>query len=96
MRLMEQEVNVASVPDEAIVVRRVRQRRILTFLTVFGPGLMVTDADNDAGAVSAYTAIRASRWTCIVENTASITSSQTCELAFQKGPIGKYRSRNGR
>ncbi len=29
--------------------------RILTFLAVFGPGLIVMVADNDAGAVSTYT-----------------------------------------
>lgn len=28
--------------------------RVLTFLTVFGPGLLVMEADNDAGAVSTY------------------------------------------
>jgi hypothetical protein len=27
---------------------------VLTFLTVFGPGLIVMEADNDAGAVSTY------------------------------------------
>ena len=30
------------------------QRRILTFLMVVGPGLIVMEADNDAGAVSTY------------------------------------------
>lgn len=29
--------------------------RVVTFLMVFGPGLIVTQADNDAGAVSTYT-----------------------------------------
>lgn len=29
--------------------------RVITFLMVFGPGLIVTQADNDAGAVSTYT-----------------------------------------
>ena len=29
-------------------------RGVLTFLTVFGPGLIVMEADNDAGAVSTY------------------------------------------
>ncbi|MCP6755961.1 hypothetical protein NL533_30530, partial [Klebsiella pneumoniae] len=37
---------------------RVVQKRwlysLLTFLTVFGPGLIVMEADNDAGAVSTY------------------------------------------
>ena len=44
--------------DEAerpgIVVRRRWQRSVLTFLMVFGPGLIVMEADNDAGAVSTY------------------------------------------
>jgi hypothetical protein len=30
-------------------------RSLLTFLVVFGPGLIVMEADNDAGAVSTYT-----------------------------------------
>jgi len=29
-------------------------RNLLTFLMVFGPGLIVMEADNDAGAVSTY------------------------------------------
>lgn len=32
-----------------------RKRDLLTFLMVFGPGLIVMEADNDAGAVSTYT-----------------------------------------
>src|SRR5579875_4052831 len=30
------------------------QKELLTFLVVFGPGLIVMEADNDAGAVSTY------------------------------------------
>ena len=37
-----------------IVVRRRWQYSVLTFLMVFGPGLIVMEADNDAGAVSTY------------------------------------------
>jgi len=37
-----------------IVVRRRWQQSMLTFLMVFGPGLIVMEADNDAGAVSTY------------------------------------------
>jgi len=37
------------------VVRSPWMQRILTFLMVFGPGLIVMEADNDAGAVSTYT-----------------------------------------
>jgi Mn2+/Fe2+ NRAMP family transporter len=37
------------------VVRSDWMRRVLTFLMVFGPGLIVMEADNDAGAVSTYT-----------------------------------------
>ena len=36
------------------VVRRRWQQSVLTFLMVFGPGLIVMEADNDAGAVSTY------------------------------------------
>ena len=35
-------------------VRSVGARNLLTFLMVFGPGLIVMEADNDAGAVSTY------------------------------------------
>ena len=36
------------------VVRTKWARNVLTFLMVFGPGLIVMEADNDAGAVSTY------------------------------------------
>jgi len=36
------------------VVRKKWLYSLLTFLTVFGPGLIVMEADNDAGAVSTY------------------------------------------
>jgi Mn2+/Fe2+ NRAMP family transporter len=36
------------------VVHRPWQKHVLTFLMVFGPGLIVMEADNDAGAVSTY------------------------------------------
>jgi Mn2+/Fe2+ NRAMP family transporter len=54
MRMIEQEAEVAAPRSAGIVVRRAWQRRILTFLMVFGPGLIVMEADNDAGAVSTY------------------------------------------
>lgn len=38
----------------AVVVRKPWQRSLLTFLMVAGPGLIVMEADNDAGAVSTY------------------------------------------
>ena len=41
-------------PDHAIRVRRPWQRTVLSFLVAFGPGLIVMEADNDAGAVSTY------------------------------------------
>jgi len=41
-------------PANAIRVRRPWQRTILSFLVAFGPGLIVMEADNDAGAVSTY------------------------------------------
>lgn len=37
-----------------ILVRKRWQQSLLTFLMVFGPGLIVMEADNDAGAVSTY------------------------------------------
>lgn len=37
-----------------IAVRSEWQRRLMTFLMVVGPGLIVMEADNDAGAVSTY------------------------------------------
>ena len=41
-------------PPGAIRVRRPWQRTVLSFLVAFGPGLIVMEADNDAGAVSTY------------------------------------------
>src|SRR5579859_7584908 len=43
-----------SVPSQIITVHSRWQRDLLTFLMVFGPGLIVMVADNDAGAVSTY------------------------------------------
>lgn len=40
--------------DKAVVVRRRWQKSVLSFLMVFGPGLIVMEADNDAGAISTY------------------------------------------
>src|SRR5665213_3594660 len=54
MRLMEPEVDLVPTPQKGVVVRTAWQRRILTFMMVFGPGLIVMEADNDAGAVSTY------------------------------------------
>ncbi len=51
----EGQTNVVSIPGpQGIVVRHNWQRHLLTFLMVFGPGLIVMEADNDAGAVSTY------------------------------------------
>ncbi|HLK48092.1 MAG TPA: Nramp family divalent metal transporter [Bryobacteraceae bacterium] len=41
-------------PVRGRVVKSKRTRDLLTFLMVFGPGLIVMVADNDAGAVSTY------------------------------------------
>src|SRR5260370_38671166 len=54
MRLIEQATEVVTAPTAGVVVQSNWQRRILTFLMVFGPGLIVMEADNDAGAVSTY------------------------------------------
>src|SRR5580692_2705679 len=42
-------------PVRGRVVKSKITRNLLTFLAVFGPGLIVMVADNDAGAVSTYT-----------------------------------------
>lgn len=59
MRLAETQLKVVAAPAETasakvITVRRSWQKHLLTFLMVFGPGLIVMEADNDAGAVSTY------------------------------------------
>jgi Mn2+/Fe2+ NRAMP family transporter len=55
MRMTETELDVAATASErGIVVHRSWQKHVLTFLMVFGPGLIVMEADNDAGAVSTY------------------------------------------
>src|SRR6202047_3334617 len=43
------------IPPPGIKVRSPWLRNILTFFVVFGPGVIVMKADNDAGAVSTYT-----------------------------------------
>src|ERR1700730_16207187 len=53
VRVMEQE-DAVTTPEAGVVVRSAWQRRVVTFLMVFGPGLIVMEADNDAGAVSTY------------------------------------------
>lgn len=45
---------IPATPVRGVVVRNPRARRLLTFLMVFVPGLIVMEADNDAGAVSTY------------------------------------------
>ena len=54
MRVAEPELEVAQHAPAGVIVRRTWQKHVLTFLMVFGPGLIVMEADNDAGAVSAY------------------------------------------
>src|SRR5208283_4063935 len=48
------EVEVETPSVRGTVVRSKWLHRLLTFLVVFGPGLIVMVADNDAGAVSTY------------------------------------------
>jgi len=45
---------IPATPAHGVVVRNPWARHLLTFLMVFGPGLIVMEADNDAGAVSTY------------------------------------------
>jgi Mn2+/Fe2+ NRAMP family transporter len=55
VRLEEPQLAVgATAAANGVVVRRTWQKHVLTFLMVFGPGLIVMEADNDAGAVSTY------------------------------------------
>jgi len=41
-------------PPRGRVVRTALARNLLTSLMVFGPGLIVMEADDDAGALSSY------------------------------------------
>jgi Mn2+/Fe2+ NRAMP family transporter len=43
-----------AVAERGVTVRKSWQRNLVTFAMVFGPGLIVMEADNDAGAVSTY------------------------------------------
>src|ERR1700724_2843750 len=45
---------IPTLPARGVVVGRPWTRNLLTFLMVAGPGLIVMEADNDAGAVSTY------------------------------------------
>jgi Mn2+/Fe2+ NRAMP family transporter len=45
---------VPATPPHGVIVRKRWVRNLLSFLVVFGPGLIVMEADNDAGAVSTY------------------------------------------
>lgn len=48
------ELQAAPARAKGVAVRAPWQRSLLTFLMVLGPGLIVMEADNDAGAVSTY------------------------------------------
>jgi Mn2+/Fe2+ NRAMP family transporter len=54
MHVIETQPNSSSAETRGVVVRHNWQRHMLSFLMVFGPGLIVMEADNDAGAVSTY------------------------------------------
>lgn len=54
MRVMEPQSNATIAPANGVVVHSSWQKHLLTFFMVFGPGLIVMEADNDAGAVSTY------------------------------------------
>jgi NRAMP (natural resistance-associated macrophage protein)-like metal ion transporter len=55
VRVEESQFDVtATQAAHGVVVRSTWQKHVLTFLMVFGPGLIVMEADNDAGAVSTY------------------------------------------
>jgi hypothetical protein len=57
VRLAEPQFEAVATPAEGVrvagaTVRRSWQKQVLTLFMVFGPGPMVMEADNDAGAVS--------------------------------------------
>ena len=55
MRVEEPQLDSTATPaSTGVVVHRAWQKHVVTFLMVFGPGLIVMEADNDAGAVSTY------------------------------------------
>jgi Mn2+/Fe2+ NRAMP family transporter len=54
VRLTETQTEAIAMPSGGVRVRHAWQKHLLTFLMVFGPGLIVMEADNDAGAVSTY------------------------------------------
>jgi Mn2+/Fe2+ NRAMP family transporter len=55
VRVEEPQLDLTATPaSTGVVVHRAWQKHVLTFLMVFGPGLIVMEADNDAGAVSTY------------------------------------------
>jgi Mn2+/Fe2+ NRAMP family transporter len=55
VRVEEPQLDLTATPaSTGVVVHRTWQKHVLTFLMVFGPGLIVMEADNDAGAVSTY------------------------------------------
>jgi Mn2+/Fe2+ NRAMP family transporter len=56
--LLKKSLNVPDAvraPSTGTYIRAPRLKGLVTFLMVMGPGLIVMEADNDAGAVSAYT-----------------------------------------
>ncbi len=54
MITIQKSIQPASGAGRAVRVSSRWRARLLTFLMVFGPGLIVMEADNDAGAVSVY------------------------------------------
>jgi len=55
VRVEEPQLDSTATPaSTGVVVHRAWQKHVVTFLMVFGPGLIVMEADNDAGAVSTY------------------------------------------
>jgi len=54
VRVAEHQCQTAVMPVNGVMVRRFWQNHLPTFLMVFGPGLIVMEADIDAGALSTY------------------------------------------
>ena len=51
---MSNDAMAMAAPAGAVTVKKKWMREVVTFLMVFGPGIIVMEADNDAGAVSTY------------------------------------------
>ncbi|HXX38839.1 MAG TPA: Nramp family divalent metal transporter [bacterium] len=54
LKLATPGIDIGAIPGRGRVIHKGWLRNLVTFLMVLGPGLIVMEADNDAGAVSTY------------------------------------------